>query len=212
MDLYLILAPVLLIPVVWLLRFIGCSTFGTSTDTAGGTTFSGVSVKRINCGGPTVPADKLKGETLDWDADSATAGTPGAGMVGRQKVTDDNGVPAGEIYETWRVGPSGMAVLPYVLKQLPEGDYKVTLKFARLDSSVNIGGKFVVQVQNDPEFFIDAADSIHPVTRKFDRDYPEDPKQTVHVDKSGELKITFKVNQQVGGGTFPFINAIEVKK
>ena len=91
MDLYLILAPVLLIPVVWLLRFIGCSTFGTSTDTAGGTTFSGVSVKRINCGGPTVPADKLKGETLDWEADSATAGTPGAGMVGRQKVTDDNG-------------------------------------------------------------------------------------------------------------------------
>ena len=132
-------------------------------------------------------------------------------MVGRQKVTDDNGALAGEVYETWRVGPSGMAVLPYVLKQLPEGDYKVTLKFARLDSNVNIGGKFVVQVQNDPEFFIDAADTIHPVARKFDRDYPEDPKQTVHVDKSGELKITFKVWQQVGGGTFPFINAIEVR-
>ena len=194
MDLYLILAPVLLIPVVWLLRFVGCDPFGTSPETNGGAAVSGVIVKRINCGGPAVAGGlKSKGETLDWEADSATAGTAGAGMIGRQKVTDDNGALAGEIYETWRVGPSGMAVLPYVLKQLPEGDYKVTLKFARLDSNVNIGGKFVVQVQNDPEFFIDAADTIHPVTRKFDRDYPEDPKQTVHVDKSGELKITFKV-------------------
>ena len=207
MDLYLILAPVLLIPVVWLLRFVGCDPFDASAEEAGG-----VIVKRINCGGGTVPADKSKGETLDWETDSATAGTAGPGMIGRQKVTDDNGALAGEIYETWRVGPSGTAVLPYVLKQLPEGDYKITLKFARLDSNVNIGGKFVAQVQNDPEFFIDAADSIHPVTRKFDRDYPEDPKQKVHVDQSGELKINFKVNQQIGGGTLPFINAIEVKK
>ena len=206
MDLYLILAPVLLIPVVWLLRFVGCSAFTEAADPV-----VGVIVKRINCGGPAVGPDASKGETLGWEADPATAGTAGFGEVGRAKVTDDTGAPAGDVYETWRIGPQGTAVLPYVFT-LAEGDYKVTLKFARLDSNVNVGGKFVVQIQNDPEFFIDAAATIHPLARKFDRVYPEDPKQTVHVDKSGELKITFKVWQQIGGGTLPFINAIEVRK
>jgi hypothetical protein len=201
MDLYLILAPVLLIPVVWLLRFVGCDPFDTTPEPAGGTI-----VKRINCGGPAVGADKSKGETLGWEADSATAGTAGFGQVGRPPVTDDNGVSAGEVYETWRVGPSGTAGLPYVLT-LAEGDYKVTLKFARLDSNANIGGKFLVQFKNDPPFLIDATDSIHPLSRKFDH-----PEQQVHVDSSGQLTITFQINQQLGGGTFPFINAIEVRK
>ena len=209
MDLYLILAPVLLIPMLWLLRFIGCGPAngcGGPPFTSEETPDAGVIVMRINCGGPAVAADASKGETVDWEADSATVGTAGSGELGRPPVTDDNRALAGEVYETWRIGPSGTEVLAYVLT-LDEGDYKVTLKFARLDSNVNIGGKFVVQVQNDPEFFIDAADTIHPVARKFDH-----PEQEVHVDSSGQLTINFKVWQQVGGGTLPFINAIEVKK
>jgi hypothetical protein len=204
MDYYLIFAAVLLIPVVWLLRFTGCTTFGTTPTDPKNTTPSGTIVKRINCGGPTVgPAT---GETLGWEADTATAGTAGFGQVGRQKVTDDGGALAGDVYETWRIGPSGTTGLPYSLT-LPEGDYKVTLKFARLDSNINVGGKFLVQLQNDVPFFIDAAESIHPLSRKFDH-----PEQAVHVDSSGKLTITFQINQQVGGGTFPFINAIEVRK
>ena len=199
MDLYLILAPVLLIPVIWLLRFVGCDPFDASAEEAGG-----VIVKRINCGGPAVGPGT--GETLGWEADTATAGTGGFGQLGRPPVTDDKGAAAGEVYETWRTGPGGTAGLPYVLT-LAEGDYKVTLKFARLDSNVNIGGKFLVQFKNDPPFLIDATESIHPLSKKFDH-----PEQQVHVDSSGKLTITFLVNQQVGGGTFPFINAIEVKK
>ena len=198
MDLYLLLAPLLLIPVVWLLRFTGCASFSAAT------TESGVVVKRINCGGPAIPADTSKGETLGWDADPATVGTAGFGQVGRPKVTDDTGAAAGDVYETWRIGPSGTGGLPYVLT-LSEGDYKVTLKFARLDSNVNVGGKFEVQFKNDPPFAIDASDSVHPLAKKFDH-----PPQAVHVDSSGKLTITFLINQQVGGGTFPFINAIEV--
>jgi hypothetical protein len=200
MDLFLILAPVLLLPVVWLLRFAGCASF-TSADEG-----TGVPVIRINCGGPLVAADKSKGETLDWQADTATAGTAGFGQVGRPKVTDDTGAPAGDVYETWRVGPSGTAGLPYVLT-LAEGDYKVSLKFARLDGNPNIGGKFLVQFQAAAPVAVDASDSVHPLERKFD--YPD---QAVHVDTSGQLKITFQVSQDVGGGTLPFINAIEVKK
>jgi hypothetical protein len=202
MDLYLLLAPVLLIPVVWLLRFAGCTTFGTDDSP------SGVTVKRINCGGPAVAADASKGETLGWEADSATAGTAGFGLVGRPKVTDDNGAPAGEIYETWRVGPPGPGGLPYALT-LAEGDYKVTLKFAQLDTNPNIGGRFLVQFNNAAPFAIDASPSVHPLARKFDN-----ADQAVHVDSSGKLTITFQEDQSPagGGGTFPFINAIEVKK
>ncbi len=200
MDLYLLLAPVLLIPVVWLLRFTGCTTFGTAPSA----TATGVTVKRINCGGPAVAADTSKGETLGWDADSATAGTAGFGQVGRPKVTDDMGALAGEVYETWRVGPPGAGGLPYALT-LAEGDYKVTLKFARLDSNPNFGGKFLVQFNNDAPFAIDATESVHPLARKFDQ-----PDQAVHVNSSGNLTITFQEDPQVG--TFPIINAIEVKK
>ena len=52
----------------------------------------------------------------------------------------------------------------------------------------------------------DATETIHPLARKFDQE------QAVHVDSSGQLTINFQVYQEVGGGTFPFINAIEVKK
>jgi hypothetical protein len=200
-DLYLLLAPLLLIPVVWLLRFTGCTSFSSADDPT-----SGVIVKRINCGGPAVPADTAKGETLGWETDPATVGTDGFGPVGRPQVTDDNGAPAGAVYETWRIGPSGPAGLPYVLT-LAEGDYKVTLKFARLDSNVNIGGKFLVQFKNDPPFAINASENVHPLAKKFDH-----PPQAVHVDSSGKLTITFLINQEVGGGTFPFINAIEVTR
>ena len=209
MDLYLILAPVLLIPMLWLLRFIGCGPAngcGGPPFTSEETPDAGVIVMRINCGGPAVAADASKGETVDWEADSATVGTAGSGELGRPPVTDDNRALAGEVYETWRIGPpSGTEVLAYVFT-LDEGDYKVTLKFARLDSNVNIGGKFLVQFQDDPPILIDAADSIHPLARKFDQE------QAVHVDSSGQLTINFQVYQEVGGGTFPFINAIEVKK
>jgi hypothetical protein len=201
MDSYLLLAPILLIPVVWLLRFAGCTSFDSAPEPAGG-----VVVKRINCGGPFVPADSSKGESLGWAADTATAGTADFGELGRPKVTDDANALAGDIYETWRYGPSGTAVLPYEFT-LDPGDYKVTLKFARLHSNPNIGGKFLVQFNNDAPFLIDAADSIHPVARKFDH-----PEQTVKVDSSKKLKIGFSVYQQIGGGTLPFINAIEVKK
>ena len=194
MDLYLLLAPLLLIPVVWLLRFTGCASFSSAT------TESGVVVKRINCGGPAIAPDTSKGETLGWEVDSATAGTAGFGLVGRPKVTDDMGALAGDVYETWRYAPSGPGGLPYVLT-LPEGDYKVTLKFAQLDNNVNIGGKFLVQFQNDAPLPIDASVSIHPLAKKFDH-----PNQPVHVNNSGQLKITFLMD----GGTFPFINAIEV--
>lgn len=206
MDFYLILAAVLLIPVVWLLRFTGCTTFGTTPDDPKNPATGGTIVKRINCGGPAVGPDTAKGETLGWEADTATAGTAGFGQVGRPKVTDDSGALAGDVYETWRIGPSGTGGLPYSVT-LAEGDYKVTLKFARLDSNVNVGGKFLVQLQNDVPFFIDAAESIHPFVKKFDH-----PEQAVHVDSSGKLTITFQINQQVGGGTFPFINAIEVRR
>ena len=163
MDPYLLLAPVLLLPVIWLLRFAGCTTFTATSTTAS----PGTIVARINCGGPAVAADTSKGETLAWDADSATVGTAGFGQVGRPKVTDDAGNPAGDVYETWRVGPSGTAGLPYELT-LPEGDYKVTLKFARLDSNVNFGGRFLVQFQSAAPIAIDATESVHPLSRKFD--------------------------------------------
>ena len=209
MDLYLILAPVLLIPMLWLLRFIGCGPSngcGGPPFTSGESSEEGVIVMRINCGGPAVAADASIGETVDWEADSATAGTAGSGEVGRPPVTDDNRAPAGEVYETWRIGPSGTEVLAYVFT-LDEGDYKVTLKFARLDSNVNIGGKFQVQFKDDPPILIDATESIHPLSKKFDH-----PDQQVHVDSSGQLTIGFQVYQEIGGGTLPFINAIEVRK
>jgi len=207
-DPFLLLTPILLLPIVGLLRFTGCAailgiddvTYGSAPPPAG------TIVKRINCGGPRLLPDASKGETRGWDADFTTAGTPGFGQVGRPKVTDDNGALAGEVYETWRVGPSGPAGLPYVFSMLAEGDYKVILKFAQLDTNPNIGGRFLVQFNNDAPFAIDAAESVHPLARKFDH-----PEQAVHVDSSEKLTITFQEDPQMGGGTFPFINAIEIR-
>ena len=206
-DPFLILTPILLLPIIWLLRFTGCAAILDIDDVTYGSAPPppGTIVKRINCGGPRVNPDASKGETRAWDADSAAVGTPGSGQVGRLPVTDDAGAPAGAVYETWRVGPSGTGGLPYTLTMLAEGDYKVTLKFARLDSNVNVGGRFLVQFNNDAPFAIDAAESVHPLVRKFDQEQP------VHVDSSEKLTITFQMDQQVGGGTFPFINAIEVR-
>jgi hypothetical protein len=204
-DPFLLLTPILLLPIIWLLRFTGCAAILGIDDVAyGSSPPPGTIVKRINCGGPKVDPDTSKGETKGWDADSATAGTAGFGQVGRPKVTDDNGALAGEVYETWRIGPPGTGGLPYVLTRLAEGDYKVTLKFARLDSNPNFGGKFLVQFNNDAPFAIDAAESVHPLARKFDQ-----PDRPVHVDNSETLTITFQEDPQVG--TFPIINAIEVK-
>ena len=207
-DPFLLLAPLLLVPIVALLRFTGCAAILGIDDVTYGAAPPpvGTIVKRINCGGPRVEPDASKGETRSWDADSVIAGTPGFGQVGRPKVTDDNGALAGEVYETWRVGPSGPGGLPYVFSMLAEGDYKVILKFARLDSNPNIGGRFLVQFNNDAPFAIDAGESVHPLARKFDH-----PEQAVHVDSSEKLTITFQIDQGAGGGTFPFINAIEIR-
>jgi hypothetical protein len=209
-DPFLLLAPILLLPIVGLLRFTGCAAILGIDDVTYGPAppAPGTIVKRINCGGPAVGPDASKGETRGWDADFATAGTPGFGQAGRPKVTDDAGVPAGEVYETWRVGPPAPGNLPYTFLMLAEGDYKVTLKFARLDRNVNFGGTFLVQFNNEMPFKIEAAESVHPLALKFDQEQP------AHVDSSEKLTITFQEDQPPGGGggTFPFINAIEITK
>ena len=155
MDLYLLLAPLLLIPVVWLLRFTGCTTFGTSTSPNA----SGVIVSESTV------ADRW------WLRTPRRAKRWAGTQILRPRELLVSARWADPKSRTIRVRPPGTFTRPgesgrrdlevsRTVLTLAEGDYKVTLKFARLDSNVNIGGRFLVQFKNDPPFAVDASDSV----------------------------------------------------
>jgi hypothetical protein len=199
-DLHLILAPVLLLPVVWLLRFVGCGSFGADTSTT-----PGEILRRINCGGPALPADT--GETKGWEADLIGTGgitgtiDPGNAVTVPGKNPTDS---ATKVYETWREGSTAPNTITYEITMDNEGDYKVILKFAVIKDSANFKTlKFRVSVNGAP-----TKDIEPPVMGLYkSSDLPLEAK----VDSSKKITIKFEGGSAVSG-TFAFINAIEITK
>ncbi len=195
-DHFLILTPLLLLPVVWLLRFVGCSHFDAAAAPAA------TVVYRINCGG------KIISDTpVSWSQDDApgTNGTPrantGAKVVNQKLSAPDN--LAGEIYETCRFGDG----VKYEIPVTAAGNYTVTLKFAQISDDPNLQGPFRFtidggsgQVGEDNFDVVDQAKGA-----RFSFDYTK--VVTVTADK--KITITFHEAQPLHGN-FPFINAIEV--
>lgn len=129
-DMFLILTPVLLFPIVAVLRFVGCLSKpefrGNLSDFA------------VNCGGP---QDFDGGVTYfnddggDTDFFDVSGGQP-LKLQG-SVVTDANGNGVSSVYGTCRTGGN----ITYKFR-LHSGSYRMTLRFAEIGSAQNIGDRF----------------------------------------------------------------------
>lgn len=213
-DSFVLLAPLLLLPLLALFSFVGCNqVFGIDeTATLGEPVL--VLKFRINCGGPTVPdAD------LAWEADDNTTGSARVNTGNPVIDIDNNNQPAGPIYETCRLGDGPPALVMSYTRILGAGDVVVNLKFGWFFSTLNDGQPFAIQISGDGtgnivdddfnknfRFFTVSA----PALIKFD--FPPIP---VKVDQAGNLSINFMRARDANGdplGNFPYVNAIEISK
>src|SRR6187551_2331722 len=146
-DWFLIFAPVLLIPIVALLRFVGCQLVFPLDPT-----ISQVDVVAVNCGGPQESDGNLVFEKDD-NPQGTTAGyfeSQGGEpvKVTAAQVLDQNGNPASIVYGTGRKGDS----FKYTFIGLIEGGYVVTLRFAEIAGVQNAGGRvFAIGVNAAPD-------------------------------------------------------------
>ncbi len=164
LDGFLILAPFLLLPIVALLRFVGC----------GGPSFGDVIAYfgvAVNCGGP---QDLDSGAFYYADDgsnedDYATAvfesigGTP-LKLGGSETVTDSSGNPAAPFYGTGRTG----ADFTYKFSIKP-GVYRVILRFAEIGNVQNPGDRiFSFQIESGGNVFNlpDGSNSAYDIAAK----------------------------------------------
>jgi len=198
-DPFVILAPVLLLPVVALLRFVGCAAILNIDDV----TYApkpGTPV-RINCGGLAV---------ADWLGDADVP--PGASILQKKDPTKsiqgiDPIVPS-IIYDTARVANgavreppgtpvAGAAFFTYTI-QVGAGNYDVNLKFAQIDDNLNFGGDVQITINGTTEIQnLDKGLVANDLNGRF---------RKVAADANGNLTIKFEnVN-----GRFAYVNGIEI--
>src|SRR5579871_2047725 len=194
-DSFVFLAPILLLPVVMLLAFIGCNAvFGIQPTTLL------VRLFRTNCGGPAV-ADT----DLGWadDSDPNAADTPNKGFplqnTGNAVIDPATGSAAGTIYETCRFGNPGLSYT-YMVGQ---GTYTVLLKFAQISDDPNFAGPFAFKMDGGAPQIIEE-NNFDVVSLAGNTRTKYDYQENVTVSEAGMLTITFSEAQN--HGNFPFIN------
>src|SRR5262249_42558978 len=114
-DWFLLFAPVLLLGVVALLRFIGCLSIPDRAK---------VTSVEINCGGP---------ETDGFSADFGFTG--GQPVKGSGIVTDANNNPVSEVYATCRSRDD----FSYQIGPFTTNNCVLTMKFAEIDGALKAG-------------------------------------------------------------------------
>lgn len=211
-DWFLILAPALLLPVVALLRFVGCSgpSFGDIIA------YFGVAV---NCGGPPDGEPEAyyyrdDGNRDDGSSDSDYAQAVFESIGGQTlkvsdstPVTDGHGNPAETIYGTCRTGND----FTYKFSVSP-GVYQIILKFAEIGEAQNPGDRsFSFQFENGGTVFglPDGSNAAYDiVARAGGRLITRDEEVEFYLSHT-QLTIHFLA----GSGPFPaaLINAIEVR-
>jgi len=199
MDWLVLLAPILLLPIVALLGFIGCQlVFPLQAP-------PGLAPKvRINCGGLAVADVDLAWEADDTNPVGSARTNPG------NPVVDTAGVIANPVYDTCRLGDTG-ADVSYV-RTVGQGTVVVTLKFAWFFTSQNdflpfgiwiSGNGAAAPVSDEFNFKRDVFNVSANAGVAFDLVSPD-----VKVDEAGNVAVTFIKT----GGNFPYINAIEISK
>ena len=190
LDSFVLLAPLVLLPVVALLSFSGCFIKPDPPMAA-------TVLFRINCGGPAV-----MDAGLEWAADTiGQGGITGVNTLGSPvKVALGSTEDAGLEYETWRQGAS----FTYQFANIAQGDYTVVLKFAVIQDDVNFKGKFRVTLDGGSPRDVEPDSSVFGVGIKFDQI------EVVQVSAAGTLTISFLGGSAVSG-TFALINAIEIR-
>ncbi len=190
-DPFLLLAPILLLPVASLLAFTGCDIIARLDPLNPPAAI----LLRINCGGPGVMDAEL-----GWTSDAALAsgGQSQSNTLVSPVQDPATGQPAGMIYETCREGDSNG--FSYNNLAITPGDYQLTLKFAVIDNNPNIIGVFRYRINGAPSTIDSGAIGLG---QKFDVTQP------LHIDPGGSLTLVFEEDQPAHG-VFPFVNAIEV--
>lgn len=205
-DPYLFLAPLLLLPIICLLSFVGClGPPGTEID---------ILKVRINCGGPAIASPYV-----GWEADLDNAGITQSNVQNPVKAHLNSGEDAGPVYETCRVsnGPPD-SVLSYS-RFIGQGTASVELRFAWFFTTANDHQPFGFQISGDGVFSpVDNTFNVNvpyfsvpsPAFVKFDH-----PRLQVEVNESGIVYIRFfraRDANAVPFGNFPYVNAIQIYK
>ena len=134
-DGFVILAPLLLLPIVALFRFVGC----------GGAKFGDIHVFHfsVNCGGPENQdggvfyyADDGSNDDPYVTAAFQSSGGSAFKLSGATPVTDSNGNPMGAEFRTCRTGSD----FTFKFNLFP-GVYRILLRFAEIGDAVNSGDR-----------------------------------------------------------------------
>ncbi len=205
-DWFLILAPLLLLPVVALFRFVGCYT--PVTLGFGVIVFDSVSV---NCGGPHDFDDGvtyLRDDGGDPDTSVQEFQSIGGSPLKNTStpVTDGSGNHAAKVYGTCRTGSD----IVYNFSQVA-GSYRITLRFAEIGTARNPGDRiFSFKINNSAGSTFDLPDgsnSAYDIIAKAGGPFIAHDEQIDVVVTTGLLTI----HLQAGSGSDPnaLINAIE---
>ncbi len=131
-DSYVILAPILLLPILALLRFIGCNQFWGLNEV----TLRPDSAD-VNCGGPAV--DTFEADTEDGGTNGNAFTSTGGNHFSQTDSTpvmDQRGSAVSQVYGTCRVGTS----FAYRF-DISSGGHVVTLRFAEIGEAQNPGDR-----------------------------------------------------------------------
>ncbi len=209
-DWFVILAPVLLVPIVALFRFVGC--YNPRDLTFGSVAFDSVAV---NCGGPhdfDGGVTFLRDDGGDPDTSIETFESIGGSplkLTGSIPVTDANGNNAATVYGTCRTG----ADIVYTFS-LATGGYRIILRFAEIGDAQNPGDRvfsFTIKNGAGATFNLsDGSNSAYDIVAKAGGRLISHDEQVDVLLTSG-LGHLLTIHFQAGSGSDPnaLINAIE---
>lgn len=203
-DTYLVLAPILLLPVVALLRFIGCHLVFSLDEVE----IESVPVVAVNCGG-----GALADDVGSWQADADDGGSSGDRFmstggspftpVPTPSITNQQGGAVSAVYGTCRFGSD----VSYTFTVPEQGDYELTLKFAEISPqgggrvfNFNITGDGGNTTQGRTNYDITATAGGDFITQD----------ETFQVTADAAQTITVHFVQ--GPANLPLINAIQIIK
>ncbi len=192
-DWYIILVPLLLLPVIGLLRFIGCNQVWGLNPTILVTDSTDV-----NCGGPSI--DPFQADPDDGGSHTdyfSSNGGKALKLADPSIVTDGHGNPISPVYATGR----SFEDFSYDFGALENGGYLVTLKFAEIGDAQKPGDRvFAIEINGAPALI-----QFDIIALAGGRLIAHDERIAVHVDDV--LSIGFQ-----GLSGTPLVNAIQVEK
>lgn len=194
-DFFLILAPVLLFPIVAMLRFVGCLSKPE---------FQGnLSEFAVNCGGPQIEEGGITYfDEGDPDFFDVSGGQPL--KLQNAVVTDANGNSVSSVYGTCRTGGN----ITYKFR-LASGSYRMTLRFAEIGNPRNAGERvFSFSVDNGAGSTFNLPDGSNSaydiIARAGGRLIARDEQLDVIAVGGKQMSVRFE-----SGSGSPLINAIE---